>query len=184
MYTQFAFAGVKPVTVCEKCGRPLRNPISVKVGIGPICRGHMRLDGEDMNKKSSVDLSAWGSKFAYQGYHGCDSHCLLKVQGNVVIATEAPDNEGTSITNMAEDIATQVCRAHDIPLEKLVWIEHYFHESLPDIGETFDLVTFEISDEPHFGDPDGGKHLRHPNWKHLGKEGAEELFGSPLTVQE
>ena len=79
--------------------------------------------------------------FVYKGYHGCESKCEIEIQRMiyvgrvVVVATELPDNPGTSITNMAEQLATQVCRAQNIAPQHLVWIEHY-------PGGSWDLVTF------------------------------------------
>lgn len=31
--------GESPSNTCRVCHRPLRNPVSVKHGIGPVCRG-------------------------------------------------------------------------------------------------------------------------------------------------
>ena len=36
-----------------------------------------------------------------------------------------PENEGTSVTNMAEQLATQICQEFDIEPKHLIWIEHY-----------------------------------------------------------
>ena len=44
-------------------------------------------------------------RYDYKGYFGCDCHCTLEIDGNLVICTEDDDNEGTSITNMAEHLA-------------------------------------------------------------------------------
>lgn len=114
-------------------------------------------------------MSSWGERFDYKGFHGCYSHCYIDVKENRVLCTEADDNQGTSITNMAEGIATEVCRKFDIPMKKVIWIEHYNHSvgnSIGDIGSTFDLVTFDIVDD----------HFEHPKWKHLGEKLALEIF--------
>jgi hypothetical protein len=102
--------------------------------------------------------------------------------GNVVVATEAPDNEGTSITNMAESVATQVARTYGIPLDKLIWIEHYVHEG-PDpkpggIPETFALVTFDTLAMNRGGNV--GEALAHPKWKYLRRDEAVELLQREL----
>ena len=55
-----------------------------------------------------TEPAAGAFRLDYRGYYGCESHCTLEIYGNLVIATEADDNEGTSITNMAEHLATRV----------------------------------------------------------------------------
>jgi hypothetical protein len=163
-------------TYCENCGRQLSNPISVTLHIGPIC---MRKKGVDMGRKTSkdvfglkwVDMSRWGTRFNYSGYYGHPAHCYIKVCGNVVLCTEAPDNEGTSITNMAEHVAEEVAKAYQIRYDKLVWIEHYLHEGLPDIGETFDLVKFDLTNS-FYSDK-----FAHPTWQHLEREAVERMIG-------
>ena len=76
-------------------------------------------------------------EFKYLGFWNCDSKCgveIIKREDNpdspVVVLTELPDNPGTSVTNMVEDIATMVYREFlsDYDPEKIVWIEHYPHE--------------------------------------------------------
>ena len=63
--------------------------------------------------------------YNYTGFHGCDSKCELQIINNLVIATEIPENEGTSVTNMAEHLATMVCQTFGIEPKHLIWIEHY-----------------------------------------------------------
>jgi len=106
--------------------------------------------------------------YTYKGYHGCDSKCGLAINGNIVMVTEIEDNEGTSITNMAERLATQIIREFNIRPEKLIWIEHY-----PERGskydpflESFDLVSFEWT----------GKEYCRPSWKGITKEVALGLL--------
>lgn len=80
--------------------------------------------------------------YYFSGYGGIPSKCHLEIHDNVVIATELSDNPGTSITNMAEVLATRVCADHLIAPELLIWVEHYPHlmQSRPE--EYWDLVTF------------------------------------------
>lgn len=175
MITQAAFGGVQSMRFCEVCGRELSNPVSVKFGIGPICRGKHRNGGDMDRKHSTFDA---GKRFAYQGYGDCDCHCRLQVNGNVVVATESEDNEGTSITNMAEELARGVCKVYGIPMDRLVWIEHYAHDHIgSSLPECFDLVQFELSREPRLTHPDGLLHFRHPKWRHITQEQAERMLG-------
>lgn len=98
-------------------------------------------------------------RFDYTGYHGCQSHCDIEVfrgPGKVmVLCTEAEDNKGTSVTNMAEHIATDVCRRNNIAHTELVWIEHY--PGPRTFGSGYDLVIFKRK----------GDRLVYPDWRPL-----------------
>jgi hypothetical protein len=88
-------------------------------------------------------------RFEFRGFHGCRCVCDLEMipiadGRTVVIATEREDNSGTSVTNVAEHLASYVCDRFRIDPEKLVWVEHYGY---PDPVNSkrrreFDLVTF------------------------------------------
>ena len=52
-----------------------------------------------------------------------------------------PNNEGSSVTYFAHQIAAEVIRTHKLPTP-LVWIEHWPEESADGGQETFDLVVF------------------------------------------
>ena len=89
-------------------------------------------------------------RFEYRGFHGCRCVCSLEILPatdgrRVVIATELEDNSGTSVTNVAEHLASEVCDRFGIDPDKLVWIETYGYAA-PGAGErrrTFDRVTFK-----------------------------------------
>lgn len=72
-----------------------------------------------------------------------NARCRVRISGSTVIATELPNNPGMSLTNAAASAAVQVCQYYEIPLEKLVWIEHYPEETGHE--ETFDLVHFSLN---------------------------------------
>jgi hypothetical protein len=79
--------------------------------------------------------------FAYEANQ--NGVCLIEridlPDGRVVICCiEADGNPGSSITNSAERIATQVCARFDIEADRLIWLEHYPHVSPPE----WDLVRF------------------------------------------
>ena len=66
----------------------------------------------------------------FGGFHDCPSWCWLEIlrlanSRFAVIATEPPENLGTSVTNAFELLATDVCNRFDIDPGKLAWIEHY-----------------------------------------------------------
>lgn len=180
--TQLAFAGESPKSFCGICHRPLSNPVSVRVGIGPVCRARTHsAEEQTMKNGKEPDWALWGKRFDYHGYYGGEAHCLILRNGHTVICTQPWDNQGLSITNGAEDIATAVCKAHDIPLDQLVWIEHYIHLEKGNLEHSFDRVIFQsITHEPHlplFDLQDRGMHLRHPAWKYMEPKDAETLFG-------
>ena len=113
--------------------------------------------------------------FHYKGFHGCDAKCGLEVirhkdkDFDVVVATELHDNPGTSITNMAEGIATLVCKEFDIPPSRLLWIEHYPERPSgtprKPFPESFDRVWFTWT----------GEQFRSPRWRPLSTEQVEAI---------
>ena len=92
------------------------------------------------------------------------ARCRVRVNNNVVVATELLDNPGMSLTNAAASVAMQVCQYYEIPPEQLVWVEHYPEETGHE--ETFDLVHFSF---------DLGK-LSAPRWKRISKEEVQQLL--------
>jgi hypothetical protein len=58
----------------------------------------------------------------------------------VVICSELPNNEGSSVSYSAHQIAAEVIRYQK--LSALVWIEHYPKEATDGLSETFELVVF------------------------------------------
>jgi hypothetical protein len=82
--------------------------------------------------------------YHYRGYWSDGGKCRIRVfqeedQNPVVICSQLPDNENTSVTNMAEYLAAEVIEEHGLPTPR-AWIEHYpEHEGEP--GE-YSLVRF------------------------------------------
>ena len=80
----------------------------------------------------------------YRGYWSEGGKCRIRIyredgQYPVVICSQLPDNYNTSVTNMAEYLAAEVIRRHDLHAP-LIWIEHYpEHEG--ESGE-YSLVRF------------------------------------------
>ena len=80
----------------------------------------------------------------YRGYWSDGGRCRIRIyqeDGHVpmVICSQLPDIDNTSVTNMAEYLAAEVIKEHGLPTP-LVWVEHYpEHEG--DIGE-YSLVNF------------------------------------------
>jgi hypothetical protein len=80
----------------------------------------------------------------YRGYWSEGGKCRIRIyhedgSAPVVICSELPDNDNTSVTNMAEYLAAEVVRKHSLTMP-LIWVEHYpEHEGK--IGE-YALVRF------------------------------------------
>jgi len=80
----------------------------------------------------------------YRGYWSDGGKCRIRIyredeHAPVVICSQVPDNDNTSVTNMAEYLAAEVIEEHQLSTP-LAWIEHYpEHE-----GETgeYSLVGF------------------------------------------
>ncbi len=132
----------------------------------------------------------------YEGYHksqGLSHVAIYEHAGTtIVICTEALDNPSTSITNMAEYIATDIWEACNfVPLEHFIWLERYqargFIGGRPQFKEDFSRVTFTKT-RYRFGDPMHQAQfpavLREPAWKHLTKDEVERLIGEPYVAPD
>jgi hypothetical protein len=130
----------------------------------------------------------------YRGYWSDGGKCRIRIyqakrQASVVICSQLPDNDNTSVTNMAEYLAAEVIEEHKLPTP-LTWIEHYpEHEG--DIGE-YSLMRFSDwkREEVCLG---GIWRLRIgvPSWSHLRPEEVEFLLRDrtgeqrpPSTVEQ
>ncbi len=80
----------------------------------------------------------------YRGYWSDGGKCRIRIyqedgQAPVVVCSQLPDNDNTSVTNMAEYLAAEVAERHSLPTP-LTWIEHY-PENRGGPGE-WSLVSF------------------------------------------
>jgi hypothetical protein len=95
----------------------------------------------------------------------------------VVVCSELPNNEGSSVTYSAEQIAAEVIRYHR--LSTPVWIEHYPTEASDGRAETFELVVFssyEVKEKaPYLGEM--RLTIGEPTWKPLDRRSVEALVG-------
>lgn len=134
-------------------------------------------------------------RFDYEGYHKIPSFCYIDIHKNdnftVIIATEPDYDEegaGTSVTNRAEHIATEVCKQYEIPQEKLAWIEHYDRSKFElndEHEETWDLVSFSRQKTPtrdYWDYPRGEMVFTSPKWQHLTEEQKDRLVAGDLGV--
>ena len=96
----------------------------------------------------------------------------------VVICSELPNNEGSSVTYSANQIAAEVIRYYKLALPP-VWIEHYPKEATDGHFETFELVVFssyEVKERaPYMGET--RLTVGESAWKTLERESVEALVG-------
>ncbi len=94
----------------------------------------------------------------------------------MVICSEQPNNEGTSVTHSAHQIAAEVIRYHRLGLPP-VWIEHYPKEAPDGHSEAFELVVFssyEVEERaPYLGETK--LTIGEPTWKILDRKAVEAL---------
>lgn len=100
--------------------------------------------------------------YYFKGFGGCDSKCQYEIEKLdeikvKVTLTELGDNRGTSITNMYEQLATEIYQKYlsSMYIENITWIEHYIGEGV--FGETFDEVSLKWD----------GQKFHSPKWKNL-----------------
>ena len=99
----------------------------------------------------------------------------------VVICSELPSNEDSSVTYSAHQIAAEVLRYHKLGVSP-VWIEHYPKVAPDGHSETFELVVFssyELKERaPYLGE--ARLTIGEPNWKGLHREAVEALVGQAV----
>jgi hypothetical protein len=117
-----------------------------------------------MNEEASLPI-VW-TKTLLKDFSGRTAVVGIRVKGNVVIATELPENPGASVTNAAERYASAICEEYGIPPKDLVWIEHYPPE-MDGMPESFDRVEFEGQEEGRIGPP---------KWSRLSPNQVARLF--------
>ena len=119
--------------------------------------------------------------YYYRGYWSDGGRCRIRIyqedgRASVVICSQLPDNDNTSLTNMAEYLAAELIEEHILPTP-LIWIEHYpEHEGA--IGE-YSLVRFsswEVSEALMGGT--SRVRIGTPIWSHLPKERVLFVLGA------
>jgi len=99
----------------------------------------------------------------------------------VLICSELPTNEGSSITYVAEQLAAEVIRYHQLPTP-VVWIEHHPPETTDGDTETFDLVDFSsyevVESAPYMGET--RLTLGEATWKRITRGMIEVLVGGEV----
>jgi hypothetical protein len=99
----------------------------------------------------------------------------------VVICSELPNNEGSSVTYSAHQIAAEVIRNYELRVPP-VWIEHYPKEATDRHSETFELVVFssyEVKERaPYLGET--RLTIGEPTWMSLDRGSVEALVGQEV----
>jgi hypothetical protein len=129
----------------------------------------------------------------YFGYHTLGAVCRVRVYERpgaipVIVATELPENQNTSITNMAEYLAAEI-PARYLPgvldsdqAPPFIWVEHYPAERRPyGSREEYDLVTF--ADYWPRQRLEAGRwrvKIGSPAWRRIPRAEVEQLIGEPL----
>jgi hypothetical protein len=118
-------------------------------------------------------------RYNYKGFWNCDSCCDIEVHRRgdgkyVFVATELPDNPGTSVTNFAENLATAMRSRYGLKPEDVIWIEHY-PEAKNRRKEDFDLVRFLGTE---------GDWFRSPVWTRITEQAADELIAGVRNVED
>jgi hypothetical protein len=115
----------------------------------------------------------------YRGYWSGGGRCRIRIyreegRAPMVVCSELPDNPNTSVTNMAEYLAAEVIREHELATP-LTWIEHYpEHE-----GEIGECSLVEFSDWQTVEVCLGGAwryRVGSPRWSPLGPQAAKDLL--------
>ena len=99
----------------------------------------------------------------------------------VVICSELPSNEGSSVTYSTHQIAAEIIRYHKLGVSP-VWIEHYPKEATDGSSETFELVVFssyEVKEKaPYLGET--RLTIGEPVWKMLDCQSILALVGQEI----
>lgn len=109
----------------------------------------------------------------YPGFGECESLCRIRINltqtNTIAIASELPNNPGTSITNCPKSVRERAILRFGLP-PSTTWIEHYpgtqtLNRKDIVLEESFSIVTFNKSG---------------PQWKYISRSQVEELIGGKL----
>lgn len=126
----------------------------------------------------------------YRGYWSDGGRCRIRIyrdngQTPVVICSQLPENDNTSVTNMAEYLAAEVIREYELPTP-LLWIEHYpEHEGEIEEYSLVGFSSWEL-EEILLG---GVWRIRvgRPGWSHLDSKEVENMTSAgraaPRTLE-
>lgn len=78
-----------PANVCRCCGRSLTDPISVELGMGPICRIHQKT-----SRMQEQTLNLFGNRAQY----------TWDRDGDIIAIVDADNGYGPSVTNDIQNV--------------------------------------------------------------------------------
>ncbi len=136
---------------------------------------------EMLNLSASVNpmVTTTDPWFEYPGYFRSKAHCQLDTfthegeKFTVAVATELKANEGLSITNGIQYIASVICKQRNLQPKDLILIEHYGQDTI--LPERYSLVRFK-----HTRHDWEGWHFEDPEWIPINLPEIDRLVG--LTV--
>jgi len=159
----------------NNCGPPDSGPASINE---PLAFANAKSDSHPEPAQMHDEI------FHFVGYFGCPSKCRIRWTKRsdkvVVIASQLSEDGGTSITNRAEHLATEVCQRYGLDADRVVYVEHYpdrrspgqkLHD--PIFDEHFSLVSFHRK----------GATFSRPQWTRIEKTLVETLIGQPLPPE-
>lgn len=120
-------------------------------------------------------------RHTYHGFWTPGALCRIRIYQRdrvlpVVIATQLPENENTSITNLVEQVAAEVMVRY-LGCRPFVWVEHY--PPRPYFGESYHLVQFDdYVPRPQFsmGRAVSIK-IGAPTWRRITRAAVADLIG-------
>lgn len=120
----------------------------------------------------------WDVIHRYEPWPGNKSQCRVRIythgDQNLVILEEMNGNQGMSVTNYSEELATELARKYRLDPAKTTWIEHYpkglwYREK--DTPEEWDVITYAW---------ENGK-ASDPHWRRIAGEQLERWEGEEIA---
>lgn len=95
MLQQLSFGGVARISYCSRCKKPLSNPISVREGMGPICRGHGGIEMDQCKRSEFSDAPLLGEHISLNvalvlQRDGDDHHAITRTNVPHLVAHHSP----------------------------------------------------------------------------------------------
>ena len=106
----------------------------------------------------------------YRGYFRYDAHCYVEIrrgpEHSLLMITEAPDNQGTSVTNCAEGLASMLMHQYKLDPARTTYLERYLYDGAGE-PELIDSVAFQWNKD---------NRASQPVWRRLSSKELEALL--------
>jgi len=180
-------------TICQRCHRGLKDPDSIKAGMGKVCRKKSGVSpaeaGAPQTVHGDLPLATINTVYRYKGYSDCDCHCQLRIWYRdmlppVAVVTELNSNTGTSVTNMCEYLWHDIVSSFNLPSDT-VFIEHYPEDpaSKRDLPNRYSRITFLPATQKNYGLPHK-KALGKPSWESISLETIDSILKVGVQAEE